>query len=101
MGVKEATLFKAASPAMRMLNEWTKDIKPENPFAQFIEDHFVDLFKSQNLGNDNMASGLLAKMLIDEANRSPDWMEYKLTSFYEAFRVFYTEYKSCLPEYEK
>ena len=92
MGTKEVDketmgqMGQIVGPAMRLMNELTKDIKAENIMSEFVDTNIGDL-----LGGDNeMASGFLVKAMVDEANKDPKVMLAKCLKFYDEFRMFYT-----------
>lgn len=88
---KEKAVFSALSPAMQLIERWTKDIHPKNEVAQFVEDKYGILFEAA--GEDkNGIMALLTKIAIAEANANPNFVENKMLRFYDAFRVWYKEY---------
>jgi hypothetical protein len=87
---KEKAVLSALSPAMQMIDGWTKDIHPENEVAKFIEDKYGILFETPDAEKGIMA--LLTKLAIAEANSSPEFVENKMLRFYNEFRVWYKEY---------
>lgn len=46
-GTKEKAVLGALAPAMAMIGDWTKDIKPENDVARFVEANLGTLFEQQ------------------------------------------------------
>ena len=84
---KEQAVFSALSPAMQLINGWTKDVHPKNEIAKFIEDKF-----ETDSEETNGVMTLLTKLAIAEANSSPEFVENKLLRFYNEFRVWYKEY---------
>lgn len=89
---KEQAVLSAISPAMQMIERWTKDIKPENDISRFIEDKYGILFEIQGSEDANGIMALIKKLAIAEANASPEFVENKLLRFYNEFRVWYKEY---------
>lgn len=86
---KEKAVFSALSPAMHLIDGWTKDIHPENEVSKFIEDKYGILFETQDAEKTNGIMALLTKLAIAEANSSPEFVENKMLRFYEEFRIFY------------
>lgn len=78
-------LKEIVGPAMRLMNEVTKDIVPKNVVAEFVEKELPHFFE----GSDEMAAGFLVKMQIEEANQQPKVVLKKFLNFYNAFREFY------------
>jgi len=78
-------LTQMVSPAMKLMEELTKDIKSENKVSLFIENNMGGLFA----GETDMAAGFLIKMMMAEANKDPKAVLEKLMIFYNAFRIFY------------
>ncbi len=91
---KEQAVFSALSPAMQMVDGWTKDIHPENEISRFIERNYGILFEIQGPEKTNGVMGLLTKLAIAEANSNPEFVENKMLRFYNEFRVWYKEYLS-------
>jgi hypothetical protein len=89
---KERAVLSALSPAMQMIDGWTKDIHPENDVSKFIEDKYGILFETQDPEKTNGIMALLTKLAIAEANSSPEFVENKMLRFYEEFRKWYKEY---------
>ncbi len=89
---KERAIVSALSPAMQLIDGWTKDIHPQNEVSQFIEDKYGILFETQDAEKTNGIMALLTKMAVAEANASPEFVENKMLRFYEEFRVWYKEY---------
>ncbi len=89
---KEQAVLSALSPAMQLIDGWTKDIHPENDIAKFIEEKYGTLFETQNADKMNGIMALLTKLAIAEANASPEFVENKMLRFYNEFRVWYKEY---------
>jgi len=87
---KEKAVLGALAPAMTMIDGWTKDIKPQNDIAKFMEDNLGILFESKDSGDFNGITKLLGKMAVAEANESPDFVENKVLKFYESFRLYYS-----------
>lgn len=73
-------------PAMRLMNELTKDIKSENAMSEFIEHNIGSFFTTES----EMAGGFLIKCMMDDANRNPRTTLEKFLKFYNNFREFYT-----------
>ncbi len=92
-GTKEKAVLGALGPAMRLIDDWTKDIKPENEVAAFVETNLGSLFEQQS-DKANSITGMLAKMAVAEANNNPEYVLHKMLRFYEALRVWYPEYKT-------
>lgn len=90
-GAKEQAVFSALSPAMQLINGWTKDVHPKNEIAKFIEDNYGILFETDSEETNGVMT-LLTKLAIAEANSSPEFVENKLLRFYNEFRVWYKEY---------
>lgn len=88
---KEQAVFSALSPAMQLINGWTKDVHPKNEIAKFIEDKYGILFETDSEETNGVMT-LLTKLAIAEANSSPEFVENKLLRFYNEFRVWYKEY---------
>jgi hypothetical protein len=88
---KEQAVFSALSPAMQLINGWTKDVQSKNEIAKFIEDKYGILFETDS-EETNGVMALLTKLAIAEANSSPEFVENKLLRFYNEFRVWYKEY---------
>lgn len=86
---KEQAVFSALSPAMQLIDGWTKDIHPENEVSKFIEDKYGILFETQDNEKTNGIMALLTKLAIAEANSSPAFVENKMLRFYEEFRIWY------------
>ncbi len=89
---KEQTVLSSLSPAMTLIDGWTRDIKPENDISRFIEDKYGILFETQSSQDMNGIMALLTKLAIAEANANPEFVENKLLRFYNEFRVWYKEY---------
>lgn len=89
---KEKALIGAVGPAMSMIEEFTKDIKPNNEISDFLQANFHLLFITRESDDTMGVSGLITKMLIAEANADPEFVEHKLLGFYEEFRAFYRGY---------
>lgn len=88
---KEQAVFSALSPAMQLINGWTKDIHPENEISRFVEEKYGILFETDSEETNGVMT-LLTKLAIAEANSSPEFVENKLLRFYNEFRVWYKEY---------
>lgn len=88
---KEYTIISALSPAMQLIDGWTKDIHPQNEISKFIGDKYSILFETQD-EKTNGIMALLTKMAIAEANANPEFVEHKMLRFYNEFRVWYKEY---------
>ncbi|NJD76935.1 MAG: hypothetical protein FIB08_07560 [Candidatus Methanoperedens sp.] len=88
---KDQAVLSALSPAMQLIDRWTKDIKPENDISRFIDEKYGILFEAQSSEANGMMA-LLTKLAIAEANTNPEWVENKLLRFYDEFRVWYKEY---------
>ncbi|HWQ95906.1 MAG TPA: hypothetical protein VN368_00900 [Candidatus Methylomirabilis sp.] len=88
---KEKAVFSALSPAMQLIDGWTKDIHPQNEVSRFVEDKYGILFETEDNQNAGIMS-LLTKLAIAEANSNPEFVENKLLRFYNEFRVWYKEY---------
>lgn len=54
---KEQAVFSALSPAMQLINGWTKDIHPENEVSRFVEGKYGILFETPGLSNLSRRSG--------------------------------------------
>lgn len=93
LGTKERAVMAALGPAMNLIDNWTKDIKPENEISQFVEQNLGIIFESQDQKL-NPTLALLTKMAIAEANDNPEYVLNKLLRFYEALRVWYPEYRA-------
>lgn len=78
-------MTEMVGPAMRLMDEITKDIKPKNVVAEFVEAEVGGLFE----GGNDMAAGFLVKMQVEEANQDPKHVLRKFLRFYNAFRGFY------------
>lgn len=91
-GTKEKAVLGALGPAMRLIDDWTKDIKPDNEVAAFVEQNMGILFEQQ--GNKPPIIGMLSKMATVEANDNPQFVLHKLLKFYDAVRVWYPEYQA-------
>lgn len=89
---KERAMVSALSPAMQLIDGWTKDIHPQNEISKFIEDKYGILFETQDAEKTTGIMNLLTKMAVAEANSSPEFVENKLLRFYDEFRVWYKEY---------
>lgn len=89
---KEQAVFSAISPAMHMIDSWTKDIKPQNEISRFIDEKYGILFEIQASEDANGIMALIKKIAIAEANESPEFVENKMLRFYNEFRVWYKEY---------
>ncbi len=89
-GTKEKAVLGALGPAMSMINDWTKDIKPENEVAAFVEANLGTLFEQQG-DKANSITAMLAKMAVAEANDNPQYVLHKMLRFYEALRVWYPQ----------
>jgi hypothetical protein len=92
-GTKEKAILGALGPAMRLIDDWTKDIKPENEVAAFVEANLGTLFEQQG-DKANTITPMLAKMAVAEANDNPEYVLHKMLRFYEALRVWYPEYQA-------
>ncbi len=88
---KEKAVLGALGPAMAMINDWTKDIKPENEVSKFVEANMGGLFEQQG-DKVNAIIGMLSKMAVAEANDNPEFVLHKMLRFYEALRVWYPQY---------
>ncbi len=88
---KEKAVLGALGPAMAMIGDWTKDIKPENEVSKFVEANIGGLFEQQG-DKVNAIIGMLSKMAVAEANDNPEFVLHKMLRFYEALRVWYPEY---------
>jgi hypothetical protein len=97
IGLKEKAVLNALGPAMSMIDNWTKDIKPENEVALFVEQNLGIIFKSENQ-KVNPTMELLTKLGIAEANDNPEYALLKFLNFYEAFRIWYTQYQEIVKE---
>ena len=86
--------LKGVSGAMNVVNEMMREVKPENDISKYIDDNFGILFSQPDDNEQNMAAGLLIKLMIDEANKDPTFALDKLLKFYESFRLFYIEYSA-------
>jgi hypothetical protein len=95
IGLKERAVLNALGPAMSMIDNWTKDIKPENEVALFVEQNLGIIFKSENQ-KVNPTMALLTKLGIAEANDNPEYALLKFLNFYEAFRIWYPQYQEKL-----
>jgi len=91
LGIKEKAILGALGPAMNMIDNFTKDIKPENEVATFVEQNLGIIFESQNQ-QANPTLALLTKLAIAEANDDPEYVLNKMLRFYENFRQFYKGY---------
>lgn len=100
LGIKEKAVLGALGPAMNMIEGWTKDIKPENDVAAFIEANLGILFESQ-YQQVNPTIGLLTKLAVAEANDNPEFALNKMLRFYEALRVWYSEFLAKKAEGQK
>ena len=80
------TMGQMVGPAMRLMNELTKDIKSENAMSKFVEDNMGTLLCSES----EMANGFLIKALMEEANKDPRAVLADFLNFYNEFRLFYT-----------
>ena len=76
---------------MSMFGGELNKIKPENEVAQFIEDYMPALFipDEAHQGEYEAMAGIVAKLLIAEANDNPQHAIKKMLEFYEHFRQFY------------
>ncbi len=92
LGAKEKAIMAALGPAMNLIDNWTKDIKPQNEVSQFVEQNLGIIFESQDQKL-NPTLALLTKMAIAEANDNPEYVLNKLLRFYEALRVWYPGYR--------
>jgi hypothetical protein len=90
---KEKAVLGALGPAMRLIDDWTKDIKPENEVAAFVESNLGSLFEQQG-DKANSIVVMLAKMAVAEANDKPEYVLHKMLRFYDALRVWYPEYQA-------
>ncbi len=88
---KEKAVLGALGPAMRLIDDWTKDIKPENEVAAFVEANLGTLFEQQG-DKANSITVMLAKMAVAEANDNPQFVLHKMLRFYDALRVWYPQY---------
>lgn len=86
MGADANAMTQMVGPAMRLMNEITKDIKAGNVVSEFVEKELPQFFDG---GNNEMAAGFLVKMMMKEANEQPSQVLRKFLKFYNAFRVFY------------
>ncbi len=89
---KEQAVLSALSPAMQLIEGWTRGIKPENDISRFINENYGILFETQSSEDVNGMMALLTKLAIAEANANPEFVENKLLRFYNEFRVWYKEY---------
>lgn len=87
MSNEDMDITQMVNPAMRLMEELTKDIKSENKVAQFIENNLSGLFA----GEVDMATRFLIKMSMGEANKNPEAVLKKLLVFYSEFKVFYAD----------
>lgn len=92
LGPKEKAVMAALGPAMNLIDNWTKDIKPENDVSAFVEQNLGIIFESQNQ-KVNPTLGLLTKLAVAEANDNPEYVVHKFLKFYEAIRIWYPEYQ--------
>lgn len=97
IGTKERAVMAALGPAMNLIDNWTKDIKPENEVSKFVSEKLGIVFESQNQKL-NPTLALITKMAIAEANDSPEYVLNKLLRFYEALRVWYPEYREKMKD---
>lgn len=88
---KAKAVLGALWPAMRLIDDWTKDLKPENEVAAFVEANLGTLFEQQG-DQANSINVMLAKMAVAEANDNPQYVLHKMLRFYDTFRLFYIEY---------
>src|SRR5574337_1012619 len=91
-GAKEKAVLGALGPAMAMIEDWTKDVRPENEISKFVEANIGGLFEQQG-DRGNAIIGMLSKMAVAEANDNPEFVLHKMLRFYEALRVWYPEYQ--------
>lgn len=92
MTLKEKAVMSALSPAMGIINAIAPElskVKPENPVSQFVHENLQILFLD---GKEDDMSKFLSKVFVAQANHNPELSLAKLLSFYEAFRIFYTNY---------
>ncbi len=92
LGIKEKAVLGALGPAMNLIEGWTKEIKPENEVAVFVQQNIGTIFESKNQ-KVNPTLALLTKLAIAEANDNPEYVLAKFMRFYEALRVWYPQYR--------
>lgn len=80
-------ITQMVNPAMKLMEELTKDIFPQNKVSKFIEEHVGAIFA----GETDMASGFIVKMMVDESNKTPELALQKFLTFYNAFGEFYAD----------
>ncbi len=90
---KEKAVLGAMPHALELIGNWTKNIKPENDVARFVEDNLGTLFEQQG-DKENAMAVTLSKLGIAEANDNPEYVLHKMLRFYDALRVWYPEYQA-------
>ncbi len=88
---KEQAILSSISPAMQLIDKWTKDIHAKNEVSKFIEDNYSILFETSDKEMNGIMT-LITKIEIAEANMDPDFVMNKMLRFYEEFMIWYKEY---------
>lgn len=88
---KEQAILSSISPAMQLIEKWTKDIHAKNEVSKFIEDKYGILFETPDKDMNGIMI-LITKIEIAESNINPDFVINKMLRFYEEFRIWYKEY---------
>lgn len=88
---KEQAVLSSISPAMQLIDSWTKNIHAKNEVSKFIEDKYGILFETSDEDVNGIMT-LITKIEMAEANTDPDFVINKMLRFYEEFRIWYKEY---------